>query len=88
MLAGAAYVERRHQGAAYIWHGNICVESGQKDPGSKWETHPKEIENDRAKILWDFQIQTDKMMAANQTDIATGDKQDKKILVVDVARPK
>ena len=43
------------------------------------------IENDKAKILWDFQIQTDKMVVANQPDIVMVDNWDKKAVVVDVA---
>uniref|UniRef100_A0A668ULD2 Peptidase M60 domain-containing protein n=1 Tax=Oreochromis aureus TaxID=47969 RepID=A0A668ULD2_OREAU len=35
------------------------------------------MENDRAKILWDFQMQTDKMVVANQPDIVVVDKQKK-----------
>jgi len=47
-------------------------------PKSKWETSPKIVENDRAKILWDFQIQTDKQMMANELDIVGVDKLQKK----------
>ena len=43
------------------------------------------IENDRAKIPWDFQIQTNKMVVSNQHDIVMVDKQDKKLGLVDVA---
>ena len=35
------------------------------------------MEIDRAKILWDFQIQTDKQLMANQPDIVVVDKQQK-----------
>ncbi len=40
-----------------------------------------------AKILWDFQIQTDKMLVANQMDIVVVDRQWKKAAVMDVAIP-
>ena len=39
------------------------------DGGSKWTTLPKVIENGRTEILWDFQIQTDRMAVANQLNI-------------------
>ncbi|CAI5636064.1 unnamed protein product [Oreochromis niloticus] len=45
------------------------------------------VENDRAKILWDFQMQTDKMVVANQPDIVVVDKQKKTAVVIDVAVP-
>ncbi|XP_076747453.1 uncharacterized protein LOC143421715 [Maylandia zebra] len=48
---------------------------------------PRVVENDRAKILWDFQIQTDKMVVANQPDIVVVDKQKKTAVVIDVAVP-
>ena len=38
-------------------------------------------ENNRAKILWDFQTQINKMVVANQLDILVVYKQDKKELV-------
>ena len=31
------------------------------DQKSKWEIPPEVVENDKAKVLWDFQIQTDKL---------------------------
>ena len=53
--------------------------------GSKKITPSKVIDNDWGKILWDFQIQTDKMVVANQPDIVMVDNWDKKAVVVDVA---
>ena len=49
-------------------------------PGSKWATPAKVIQNNRAKILWDFQIQTDKMVVADLMDILEVDKQEKKAI--------
>ena len=43
------------------------------------------VENDRVKILWDFQIQIDKQVMANQLDIMVADKLQKKAVVTDVA---
>ncbi|TWW66946.1 hypothetical protein D4764_20G0009780 [Takifugu flavidus] len=51
------------------------------------ETPPKVLENKQAKILWDFQIQTDKMVVANQPDIVVVDKHQKRVVVIDVAIP-
>jgi len=37
----------------------ICAEYGLEVPGSKRVAPPDVVENGKAKILWDFQIQTD-----------------------------
>ena len=55
--------------------------------GSQWTTPPKVIANDQVRILWDFQIQTNKMVVANQLDILIVIKQEKKAIVVDDAIP-
>ncbi|XP_055359974.1 uncharacterized protein LOC129603341 [Betta splendens] len=70
-----------------IVYRNICAEYGLETPRSKWETPPKVVENERAKILWDFQIQTDRMVIVNQPDIVVVDKEQRKAVVVDVAIP-
>ena len=56
-------------------------------PQSKWEIPLKVRENNRAEVLWDFQIQTDKQVMANHTDIVVIDKLQKKVVVIDVAIP-
>ncbi|TWW77705.1 hypothetical protein D4764_12G0010950 [Takifugu flavidus] len=66
---------------------NICTEYGLEVPGARWETPPKGVENEQAKILWDFQTQTDKMVVANQPDIVVVDKHRKTVVVIDVAIP-
>ena len=45
------------------------------------------VENHQAKILWDFKIQTDKLVMANQPDIVVVDKHRKRAAVIDVAIP-
>ncbi|CAL9694852.1 unnamed protein product [Knipowitschia caucasica] len=82
MLAGRAYMERHNQVAGIVYR-NICAEYGLETPRSKWETPPKVVENERAKILWDFQIQTDRMVMANQPDIVVVDKGQRTAVVVD-----
>ncbi|KAK7886240.1 hypothetical protein WMY93_025861 [Mugilogobius chulae] len=86
MLAGKACMERHNQVAGIVYR-NICAEYGLETPRSKWETPPKVVENDRAKILWVFQIQTDRMVMANQPDIVVVDKEQRRPVVVDVAIP-
>lgn len=48
---------------------------------------PRVVEIDQPKILWDFQIQIDKQLMANQPDIVEVDKQRRMTPVIDVAIP-
>ncbi|KAF7654704.1 hypothetical protein LDENG_00066000, partial [Lucifuga dentata] len=68
-------------------HRNICAEYGLEVPKSKWKTPPKVVENSRAKVLWDFKVQTDKQLLANQPDMVVVDKEQKRAVVIDVAVP-
>ena len=64
------------------------TEYGLQSLKSKWEILPKVVENDRAKTLQDFQIQTDKQVMANQPDIVVVDKLQRKAVVTDPSYPK
>ena len=49
---------------------------------------PQEVtENNRAKVLWDFSFQTDKQLLANQPDIVVVDKEQRRVVVIDVVIP-
>ena len=65
MQAGRAYTERHSQVSGIVYR-DICAKYELEVPKSNWETPPKVVENDRAKILLDFQIQTNKQVMANQ----------------------
>ena len=54
-----------------------------------WYQHetPPVMENDRATILWDFSIQTDRTIKANRPDIVIKDKTEKTCLLLDVSIP-
>ncbi|XP_030580764.1 M-phase phosphoprotein 8-like [Archocentrus centrarchus] len=52
--------------------------------GSKWDTPPKVVESDQDKILWDFQMQMDKLVMAKQPVVK---KQRKKAVVINAAIP-
>lgn len=86
MLAGRAHMER-HDQVAGIGYRNSCAENGLEALRSKWETPPKVVENDKAKILWDFQMQTGKLVMTDQPDIAVEDKHQRNAVVTDVAIP-
>ncbi len=85
-LAGTAYMEWHNQVAGII-HRNICKEYNLETPENWWDTPDKVTENEKAKILWDFHIQTDKQVMANQPDIVIIDKHKKEATIIDVAIP-
>uniref|UniRef100_A0A669BY65 Metal transporter n=1 Tax=Oreochromis niloticus TaxID=8128 RepID=A0A669BY65_ORENI len=76
MLAGRAYMERHKQVVGIVYR-NICVEYGQEVLRSKGRSIMS-----RAKILWDFQMQMEKMGVANKPDIVVVDKQRKMAVVI------
>ncbi len=86
MQTETAYMGRHNHEARPVYR-NIRSEYGLEVPRSEWATPPKVVENDRAKILWDFHIPTDKVVMANQADIVLIDKQQKTTVVKDVAIP-
>jgi len=55
---------------------------GLEVPKSKWLIPPKVVENDRAEILQDFQIHTDKQVMANQPHDVVVNKLQKKTAVI------
>ena len=44
-------------------------------------------ENEDVKLLWDFSIQTDKVIHARRPDIVIMKKKDKECMIIDVAVP-
>jgi len=86
-IALTAY-KKRHDKVATALHWDICRQ--HNIPTSKaWYNHVpmKVTENDEVKILWDYDIQTDKHIQARRPDITIESKQDKSLLIVDVAIP-
>ena len=86
MLATKAYIAWPDQ-VGGIMYRNVSAEFGLEVPGPRWKTPPEVVENKQAKILWDFWIQTDKMVIANQPDIVLVDKHQRTAVVIDVAIP-
>lgn len=84
MLEGMVYMQQHNQVAGIV-SSNICGGFGLEDLRSKGDTSPGVVENNQAKLPWDFQIQTDKVLMANQPDIVVADKQRRKVVIIDVA---
>jgi hypothetical protein len=80
--------KRRHDKVALNLHWCLCKKYGFKS-NDKWYQHEPErvLENDKAKILWDFTIQTDRVILHRRPDITLVDKQTGKCLLIDVAIP-
>ena len=85
-LASKGYTERHNQ-VSNIVHRAICEWYGLSQPSEWWELPEKVIENDRAKVLWDFYIRTDKQVIANKPDIVVVDKNTKYTTMIDIAVP-
>lgn len=73
-----------HNQVAGIVYTNICIDRGSEVPQSERKTPPKVGENGQAKILWDFQIQADKLVMADKPDIALIDNQQRRAVVIDI----
>ena len=85
-LVGTAYTERHNHVAGLVYR-NLCAQYGIRQPEKWWEMPDKVNENDRAKILWDFYIRTDKHVLANKPDIVVIDKAQKTASIIDIAVP-
>ena len=84
-IAQTDYKER-HNKVASMLHWNLCKKY-HLPAADKWWEHKieKVLQNNEAKILWDFKIQTDKHLAHNIPDITVVEK--KQVWLVDVAIP-
>ena len=84
-IAQTDYKDRRNKVASML-HWNLCKKY-HLPAADKWWEHKieKVLQNNEAKILWDFKIQTDKHLAHNIPDITVVEK--KQVWLVDVAIP-
>ena len=59
------------------------------DRSEKWYDHQPErvVENESFKILWDMSIQCDHIIAARKPDIVVVEKENNKVIIVDIASP-
>ena len=87
MLAQKEY-KRRHDKVCLNLHWNLCKKYGIV-VNDKWYQHQVEgvMENDKAKILWDFMIQCDREICHRKPDIVVIDKDKNECIIIDVACP-
>ena len=86
-LAPTEYI-RRHNEVARLVHRNICESYNIEVRRPRWKHEPEAVtENQEVKILWDFDIRTDRHITARRPDIVVIDKSKKTALVIDIAVP-
>ena len=75
--------KQRHHNTARIVHLEVCQKFGLVDK-VKWYNHKPAsvVENDRVKILWDFNIQTDHVI--QRPDIVVLYKNERKCHLIDI----
>lgn len=79
---------KRHDQVCTAVHWKLCKRFDIK-VSDKWYDHKAEAvtENENVKILWDFNIQTDRVIEARRPDIVVVDKQLRHTWIIDIAVP-
>ena len=79
------YKQWRHDKVAQILHWNLCKKYDLQAATKFYDHVPEKVsENDLVKILWDFNIQTDKKLEHNKQDITLHDKKNNECLLIEV----
>jgi len=78
----------RHDRVATSLHWSLCGQLGFSR-AERWYDHRAEkvLENETHKLLWDFDIKTDKVISARRPDLLLVDKANRTAVIVDVAVP-
>ena len=86
-LAAGEYKER-HDSVAKNIHWHLCEKHGMQSTEKWWDHSPQPVtENDQVKILWDFNVYTDRKITARRPDIIVINKTEKKVQLIDIAVP-
>jgi hypothetical protein len=86
-MAQTAYL-RRHNKVAAIAHWQIAKNEGLDVPADWWKETPQPVmENENVKLLWDFDIQTDRTITARRPDIVVQYKRTGETSLIDIAVP-
>jgi hypothetical protein len=87
-IAQQEYLDRHNQVAKYI-HWRLLQNNGIQTEAKNWKLHePHKIaEADNIKILWDFNIFTDRKIQARRPDIVIINKTDKTGMIIDINCP-
>ena len=80
--------KNRHDRVASIVHWELCKIFGFRRDNNWYDHHADSVlENDAAKILWDFNIRTDRVIEARRPDIVVVDKKSLETVLIDIAVP-
>ena len=80
--------KRRHDWVGKRIHWEVCRKNGIEVKPKWYEHQPEAVqENERYKILWDFNIQTDHVIEARRPDMIVIDKETKFAKIIDFAIP-
>ena len=76
----------RHDTICQIIHRQLCKDNGL-DHSERWYEHRPDAvtENESVKLLWDMQIQTDKVLEHSRPDIVLMDKAKRSVKIIDIA---
>ena len=89
-LAATSYL-KRHNSVAKIIHLELAKKFNliEVKETLKWYSYTPEkvLENESSKLLWDFQINTDRTIIASKPDIIFQDKKTNKLYLIDIAIP-
>ena len=86
-LAQGEY-KKRHDRVASIIHWELCGYHGFQRSKNWFEHHAQPVlENSDVKILWDFNMHTDRIIEARRPDIVVVNKMDSETLIIDIAVP-
>jgi len=86
-IAGSWY-KTRHNNVAAAVHHSKCQHYEIKTTDNIWLHKPNAVtENNKVKVLWDFEIKTDRQIQARRPELVVIDKQTKEGLIIDVAIP-
>ena len=80
--------KRRHGNVAKKVHWDICKRNGLEH-SEKWCEHAPEgaVQNEKIKVLWDINIQCEKLIEARRPDLIVIDKKEQKGIIIDIAVP-
>ena len=86
-LAQGEY-KKRHDKVALRLHWELCGAYGF-ERSAQWYHHRAEgvLENEKAKLLWDVNIQTKRVISARRPDLVLMDKEKKETMLIDIAIP-
>ena len=80
--------KKRHDTVAKALHWSLC-QKYEISRSEKWYEHQPEAvaENEHIKLMWDFDIRTDRVIRAHRPDITMINKINGKVFLIDVAIP-